>query len=75
MRTRLLALAAALLVAPPLAHAQLPDTVTIGVLNDMAGPFADQSGKGSVVAAQMAAEDFAAAGAAPFKVRIIAGDH
>lgn len=75
MRTRLLALAAAVLLSPLAARAQLPDTVTIGVLNDMAGPFADQSGKGSVVAAQMAAEDFAAAGAAPFKVRIIAGDH
>lgn len=75
MRTRLLALAVAFLLPPPLARAQVPDTVAIGVLNDMGGPFADQSGKGSVVAAQMAAEDFAAEGAAPFKVRIIPGDH
>ena len=75
MRTRTIALSLALLLSSPLARAQLPETVTIGVLNDMAGPFADQSGKGSVVAAQMAAEDFAAEGTAPFKVRIIAGDH
>jgi branched-chain amino acid transport system substrate-binding protein len=64
MRTRLLALAALLLVQAPFAHAQMPGTVIIGVLNDMAGPFADQSGKGSVIAAQMVAEDFVAEGAA-----------
>lgn len=75
MRIPIIALSLALLATAPTAHAQLPDTVTIGVLNDMAGPFADQSGKGSVVAAQMAAEDFAAEAAPPFQVRIVAGDH
>src|SRR5579875_767855 len=58
-----------------LAQAAVPDTVKIGVLNDMNGPFADQSGRGSVVAAQMAAEDFAAEGAHPFKVQILSADH
>jgi branched-chain amino acid transport system substrate-binding protein len=41
------------------ASAQAPDrTVKIGVLTDMAGTYADVSGKGSVLAAQMAIEDF-----------------
>ena len=50
------------------------DTVRIGVLTDMAGPFADQVGKGSVVAAHLAAEDFAAE-AQGLKVEILAADH
>jgi branched-chain amino acid transport system substrate-binding protein len=53
-----------------------PQTIRIGVLNDMSGPFADLSGKGSVVAAQMAAEDFAKeAGADAPNVEIVSGDH
>ena len=58
MRFRHLAMAVALMLPVAIAHAELPATVKIGILNDMNGPFADQSGKGSVVAAQMAAEDF-----------------
>ncbi len=69
------ALLAAFLLPPALAQAALPDTVKIGILNDMNGPFADQSGRGSVVAAQMAAEDFAAEGASGFKVQILSADH
>jgi branched-chain amino acid transport system substrate-binding protein len=34
------------------------NVVKIGVLNDQSGPYADLAGKGSFVAAQMAAEDF-----------------
>ena len=64
MRFRHLAIAVALMLPAAFAKAELPDTVKIGILNDMNGPFADQSGKGSVVAAQMAAEDFAEQGAA-----------
>jgi len=62
-------------VGPP-ARAQLPGTIRIGVLNDMSGPYADVSGKGSVTAAQMAAEDFAkeARPGVP-KVEILPGDH
>ena len=65
------------LLAPGLALAQIPDrTLKIGVLNDMNGPYADLSGKGSVLAAQMAAEDFAVAvGASAPKVVIVSGDH
>lgn len=57
------------------AGAQIPGNVLrIGVLNDMNGPFAAQSGRGSVVAAQMAAEDFAPE-AGGIKVEILSGDH
>jgi branched-chain amino acid transport system substrate-binding protein len=51
-----------------------PKSVKIGILTDMSGPFADQAGPGSVNAANMAAEDFAAE-AGDLKVEIIAGDH
>ena len=73
MWLRLSALAAALACAAP-AWAQLPGTLKVGVLNDQSGPFADQSGKGSVVAAQLAAEDFMAE-APGTRVEIIYGDH
>lgn len=59
--------------APPPATAQVP-LVRIGVLTDMSGPFADQVGPGSVVAAQLAAEDFAAE-ARGLRVEIVAADH
>src|SRR5271165_936673 len=74
MRFRHLAIAVALMLPAAFAKAELPDTVKIGILNDMNGPFADQSGKGSVVTAQMAAEDFAEAGGG-FKVEILSADH
>ncbi len=51
-----LLLAAALLALP--AHAQLPDTIRIGVLTDESGPYADTGGPGSVTAARMAVTDF-----------------
>ena len=57
------------------AHAEIPNqTLKIGVLNDQSGPFADQSGKGSVVAAQLAADDFMKDNPG-LKVEIIYGDH
>jgi branched-chain amino acid transport system substrate-binding protein len=56
--------------------AQAQDVVKIGVLTDMASGFSAWSGKGSVVAAQMAADDFqSSAGPLPFKIEIIASDH
>jgi branched-chain amino acid transport system substrate-binding protein len=68
-------LLAAAFFAP--ASAQIPDNIIrVGVLNDMSGPYADLSGKGSVIAAQMAAEDFAAeAGPHAPKVIILSADH
>ncbi len=57
------------------AFAEIPgNTVKIGVINDQSGPFADQSGKGSVVAAHLAADDFAKE-ADGLKVEILYGDH
>ncbi len=68
-----LALAVALL-ASHVAWAELPGTIKIGVLNDQSGPFGDQSGRGSLIAAQLAAEDFARE-APGTKVEIVYGDH
>lgn len=68
-----LALLLAAVLMPGLAHAEVK-TVTIGILNDQNGPFADQSGKGSLVAARLAAEDFARE-APSIKVRLVYGDH
>ncbi len=57
------------------AWAQISDgVVKLGVLNDMSSLYADVSGKGGVVAAQMAAEDFGGKVlGAP--IEIIGGDH
>jgi branched-chain amino acid transport system substrate-binding protein len=74
MLLRRAALAAALLLPAAPARTELPATVKVGILNDMNGPFADQSGRGSVVAAQMAAEEFAARGGG-FDVQILSADH
>lgn len=77
MRPALLAalFAAPLLLAPTLpAQAQLPGTIKIGIINDQSGPFADQSGKGSVVAAQLAVDDFKKE-APEVTVELLYGDH
>jgi branched-chain amino acid transport system substrate-binding protein len=47
------------------------DKVKVGVLTDIAGPTARANGKGSVVAAEMAAEDFGAG----LNVEVISADH
>ncbi|WP_395453586.1 ABC transporter substrate-binding protein (plasmid) [Azospirillum melinis] len=50
------------------------DAVVIGLLDDLSGPTADLSGKGKVVAAQMAIDDFG--GSVLGKpVRLLASDH
>lgn len=46
----------------------------VGVLSDMSGPFSEQAGKGSVVAAEMAAEDFRKE-AGDLKVEVVSADH
>ncbi|MFE1597284.1 ABC transporter substrate-binding protein [Methylobacterium sp. ID0610] len=61
------------LSAPALAQ-DAAGPVKVGVLSDMSGPFADQAGTGSVVAAQLAAEDFAKE-AGEIKVEIVSADH
>ncbi len=67
------ALVAAIGCSP--AQAQYSDgVIKIGVMNDMSGTYADLTGPGSVVAAQMAVEDFGAA-AKGLKVEIVGADH
>jgi branched-chain amino acid transport system substrate-binding protein len=69
------AMVAALLCAGTPARAQFPDnTIKIGVLTDLSGPFSDQVGQGSVTAAKLAAEDFEATNPG-IKVEILAADH
>ena len=48
--------------------------VKIGVLNDRSGIYADLAGEGSVIAAQMAVEDFKAAEKG-ITVEIVSADH
>ena len=58
------------------AHAQISGgVVKIGVLNDMAGPYADLAGPGSVVAARMAVEDYLKATKSKLKIEIVTADH
>jgi len=73
---RLLGTAAlAVVLAAGTAQAQISDgVIKIGVMNDMSGTYADLTGPGSVVAAQMAVEDFGAA-AKGLKVEIVGADH
>ena len=72
MRTLCLAVAALCALAGGCATAQ--ETLRIGVLNDMSGVYADDQGAGSVVAAQMAVEDFGGSVAGQ-KIEVISGDH
>lgn len=65
----------AALFAASSGHAEIPNhTLKVGVLNDQSGPFADQSGKGSVAAAELAADDFMKDNPG-LKVEIVYGDH
>jgi len=60
---------------PDAGSAQISDNVVkIGVLTDLSGPASDATGQGSVVAAQMAVEDFGAkVRGAP--IEVISGNH
>lgn len=57
------------------ASAQMSDdTIKIGVLTDMSGPFSHQTGYGSVVAAQMAIDEFGGKiGSVP--IELVSADH
>ena len=69
--TKLAALFLVLSLAP--AFAESNGALRIGVLNDMSSVYSDFQGPGSVIAAQMAVEDFAKQ--SKRKVEVIAGDH
>ena len=66
--------AAALLGLAGAASAQAPETVKIGVLADMSSLYADLGGPGSVVAAQMAVDDFGGTVLGK-KIEIVSADH
>jgi branched-chain amino acid transport system substrate-binding protein len=58
-RTRRTFTALAIALLMPAAQAQISDNVVkIGVLTDLSGAYSDLGGKGSVIAAQMAIDDF-----------------
>lgn len=65
------ALLAALMATPALAEQN--GTLRIGVMNDMSSVYADFQGPGSVLAAQMAVEDFAKQ--SKRKVEVVSADH
>jgi len=66
---------AAIASLPNLAIAQISDhVVKIGVLTDLSGPASDATGKGSVLAAQMAVEDFGGK-VAGVPVEVISANH
>src|SRR5438105_4109413 len=70
-------LASALLawLIPISTHAAYSDgTIKIGVLTDLSGTYANLAGPGSVTAARMAVEDFAADNKG-IKIEIISADH
>ena len=75
---RQLASACALVAAATLAHAQdaqiSDDVVRVGVLSDLAGPFADITGPGTVTAVQMAIDDFGGKVAGK-KIELVTADH
>jgi branched-chain amino acid transport system substrate-binding protein len=68
---RFVAVLLALMSTP--VFAEMNGVLRIGVLNDMSSVYADFQGPGSVVAAQMAVEDFAKT--SKRKVEVISGDH
>src|ERR1700739_3122913 len=77
MRAFILAVSAlcALAAAPATAQdLQRSGVLKIGVLNDMSGVYSDDQGPGSVLAAQMAVEDFGGRVAGQ-KVEVISADH
>ncbi len=56
------------------ARAQPQRTVRLGVISALTGEYTDAAGPGSVLAVTLAAQDFVAAHAPPFKVEVVAGD-
>src|SRR6478736_7496946 len=69
-----LMLGTSLVLGAPSAVIAQDKTAKIGVLTDQSGLYADISGAGSVLAAQMAIEDSGLT-AKGWKIEVIAGDH
>jgi branched-chain amino acid transport system substrate-binding protein len=76
MNFKTLTLVAALAAAFAPAQAQVSDNVVrIGVLTDLSGAYSDIAGKGTIVATQMAIDDFVAKEKPAFKVEMVSADH
>ena len=81
MKSKTLTLAAAVGAAlaatfAPTAQAQISDNaVRIGVLTDLSGVYSDVAGKGTVIATQMAIDDFMAKEKPGFKIEMVSADH
>jgi branched-chain amino acid transport system substrate-binding protein len=75
MRLGVLAVAATMFFSISGTDAEISDgVVRIGVLNDQSSLYADAAGPGSVLAAQMAVEDFGPLGPG-IKVEVVSADH
>jgi branched-chain amino acid transport system substrate-binding protein len=77
MKFKTLALVAAVAAAlAPAAQAQVSDgVVRIGVLTDLSGAYSDIAGKGTLIATQMAIDDFLAKEKPAFKIEMVSADH
>ena len=77
MTFKTLALVAAISAAlAPAAQAQMSDAVVrIGVLTDLSGAYSDIAGKGTLIATQMAIDDFLAKEKPAFKIEMVSADH
>ncbi len=64
---------AAMALSPTVTLAQATRPLRVGIMNDMSSVYADYQGIGSVVAAQLAIDDFSAMLGAP--VEIVSADH
>ncbi len=76
-RRKALAMASGILPAIVSGRAQAQASgsgVTIGVLNDMSGPYADITGRSSLLAVQMAVEDFGGT-VLGRKIEVVSADH
>lgn len=71
-RTLLGTAAAAATSVPLIGRARAAETIKIGVLNDMSGPYRDTGGPTSVAMVKLAVAEFAAKG---FNVEVINADH
>ena len=72
MDRRIIVLLASIALTPAAALGQ-ESPIRIGVMNDLSGPYSDFQGIGSVIAAQMAIEDFGKAGGR--KLAVVSADH
>ena len=74
LRTMTAALALAGLAHHAAAQGISDGEVRIGVLTDLSGVYSDASGRGSVLAAQMAIDDFVAQHKPAFKIKLLSAD-